>query len=74
MPTPALLRATGWTLAAVVSLSVTGAAWLGQDVDVPLFGLLVLTFVPTADLIAVARDQLDRFKRRSGSGGGPGGG
>lgn len=72
MVTAALLRATGWTLAAVVSLSLTGAAWLGQDVEVPLFGLLVLTFIPTVDLIEVARTQLDRLKRPTGGGSGGG--
>ena len=72
MVTAALLRAGGWTIAALLSLSVTGAAWLGQDVRVPLFGLLILTFIPTVDLIEVARTQLDRLKRPNGGDGGGG--
>ena len=67
---PALLRAAGWTVGTVIALTMTGAAWLGQPVTIPLAGLLVLTFIPTADLIAVARQQLDRFKRANAGGGG----
>jgi Flp pilus assembly protein TadB len=65
---PALLRAGGWTVAAMVTLTMTGVEWLGQPVEIPLAGLLILTFIPTSDLIQVARQQLERFKREDQDG------
>jgi hypothetical protein len=52
---------------AVVSLSVVGLAgvqWLMQPVSVPLIGVLVLTFVPTRELIEAVRQPLKHVQRK----------
>jgi hypothetical protein len=52
---------------AVVSFSVVGLAgvqWLMQPVSVPLIGLLVVTFVPTHELIQAVRAPLKKIRRK----------
>jgi hypothetical protein len=57
------VRILGWVGGVMAAAGVWGLEWLSQPVTVPLAGLLILTFVPTADMIHIARTQLDRFKR-----------
>ena len=52
-------RVVVWSAGAVVAGSAFGMGWAGQEVSVPLWGLLVLTFVPTSDLIETTRLMLD---------------
>jgi hypothetical protein len=55
------VRVVGWTAGFTLSAGAFGLGWANQDIAVPLWALLVLTFVPTADLISAVRVALDNF-------------
>lgn len=52
-----------WASSAVGAVALNGFEWAGQTIEIPFMWLLVLTFVPTSDLIDVWRAQLDRLKQ-----------
>ena len=53
------LRIAGWAGGAVLAGSAFGMGWVAQAVEIPLWGLLVLTFIPTRDLIQATQEILD---------------
>lgn len=53
------VRIVIWGGGAILAGSAFGMDWVMQEVSIPLWGLLVLTFVPTRDLIQAAQDILD---------------
>lgn len=55
-------RITVWGLSLIGAAAVGGLAWLSQTVEVPLVAILILTFVPTMDLIRVARSWLEKLE------------
>lgn len=62
-----------WATSALMGGATYGLGWAQQDVSVPIWALLVLTFVPTSDLIAVVRSRLPDPDRSRGSNGSDGG-
>lgn len=46
------LRAASWILGTATGASMFGLQWATQTLDTPVWALLVLTFVPTSELIA----------------------
>lgn len=58
------VRAVGWTAGLIVGASMFGLSWATQSVEVPLWGLMVLTFVPTRDFIEAFRGLLNGVQQR----------
>lgn len=54
-----------WSLSVFLGATAFGLAWLTTTTQVPLWGLLVLTFVPTTDLISFVRQRLGQTKSHS---------
>lgn len=54
-----------WSLSVVLGAAAFGLSWLTATTEVPLWGLLVLTFVPTTDLISFVRQRLGQTNRQS---------
>lgn len=53
-----------WGAATVAAGGLWGAAWLTQTVTVPLWGLFILTWIPTRELTQVAQSGLERIETR----------
>lgn len=53
-----------WGISTTTAGAVFGMAWAGQDVTLPLYALLALTFVPTKGFIEAGQTALDSFKKR----------
>jgi ABC-type multidrug transport system permease subunit len=53
------VRFVSWGVGLVLAGSAFGVGWATQPVEVPLWGLFVVTFVPTSDLIDAIREVLD---------------
>ena len=53
------IRVIIWVASFVTAGAAFGMDWAIQSVEVPLWALLVLTFIPTSDLIDVVQDIID---------------
>ena len=61
----AAIRVVLWTTSLLGAGAAFGMAWATQTIEVPLWSLLVLTFIPTSDLIDVAQDVLDALAAKA---------
>lgn len=52
-----------WSGSVIVTGSAVGMGWMMSTVQIPISWLLLLTFVPTTELIDVIRSNLNRLKR-----------
>ena len=60
-----LARVAVWTAGTLGLVGLTGdVSFMAQSVDLPLWAVLALTFIPTSDLIEVAQSGLDRLEKR----------
>lgn len=50
-----------WVALAVIGGAIAGVEWLLQPIEVPLVGVLILTFVPVTELVTFLRGWLRRF-------------
>ena len=58
-------RVIVWTAGTLGLAGLTGdVSFMGQTVNLPLWAVLALTFIPTSDLIEVAQSGLDRLENR----------
>jgi len=48
-----------WSVSLLVGGTLSGFAWLATDVTIPLWGLLVLTFVPTREMTQAIRARVN---------------
>lgn len=53
------IRVTAWTISLVTAGAAFGMEWATQPVEIPLWALLVVTFVPTRALVDAALDIID---------------
>ena len=67
MVATATIRLLGWGGAFVFSAGAFGLAWATQTLEVPLWAVLVLTFVPTSDLIEVIQSVVDAAAEKAGA-------
>lgn len=54
-----------WGSLAVGGSYLFGLGWLSAPVEVPLWGLLLLTFVPTRELTETIREPFKRIQKES---------
>ncbi|WP_049925364.1 hypothetical protein [Halopiger goleimassiliensis] len=59
MVTTSTIRVVAWTASLVTAGAAFGMDWAIQTVEIPLWALLVVTFVPTRDLVDATIEILD---------------
>ena len=76
MVTATALRLGGWVIGATVGGAAFGMGWATQEIAIPLWALLVLTFLPTLELMVFLGQFLpgDKTIQVVGSGDNGGGG
>ena len=53
------IRVAAWTISLATAGAAFGMDWAIQPVEIPLWALLVVTFVPTRDLVDATIDIID---------------
>ena len=67
MVTTSTIRVVTWAGGVVVAGGAFGMAWATQPIEVPVWAVLVLTFVPTSDLIDVVQELLEGTAEKFGA-------
>lgn len=58
------IRVTAWTISLATAGAAFGMDWAIQPVEIPLWALLVVTFVPTRALVDAALEIIDALVQK----------